>query len=52
MTNSSRTRVDERRLARGYDCGRGSRLGWKNRAKVGKTNGTSDDNENYGAHMM
>jgi hypothetical protein len=30
--------------------GGGSRLGWKNRAKTGKTNGTSDDGENDGAH--
>jgi hypothetical protein len=32
--------------------GGGSRLGRKNRAKAGKTNGTSDDSENDGAHMM
>jgi hypothetical protein len=32
--------------------GGGSRLGWKNMAKVGKTNGTSDDDENDGACMM
>jgi hypothetical protein len=31
--------------------GGGSRLGRKNRAKAGKTNGTSDD-ENDGARMM
>jgi uncharacterized membrane protein len=31
----------------------GNRLGGgKNRAKAGKTNGTSDDGENDGAHMM
>jgi hypothetical protein len=27
-------------------------LGRKNRAKAGKTNGTSDDGENDGARMM
>jgi hypothetical protein len=32
--------------------GGGSRLGRKNRAKAGKTNETSDDGENDGAHMM
>jgi hypothetical protein len=32
--------------------GGGNRLGWKNRAKTGKTNGTSDDGENDGAHIM
>jgi hypothetical protein len=32
--------------------GRGSRLGRKNRAKVGKTDETSDDVENDGARMM
>jgi hypothetical protein len=31
---------------------RGSRLGRKNRAKAKKTNGTSNDGENDGAHMM
>jgi hypothetical protein len=31
--------------------GEGSRLGRKNRAKVRKTNGTSDDYENEGAHI-
>jgi hypothetical protein len=30
----------------------GSRLGRKNIAKVGKTNGTSDNDENDGARMM
>ncbi|PWZ34508.1 hypothetical protein Zm00014a_017384 [Zea mays] len=43
MTDSPRTRVNERRSARGCDRGRGSRLGWKNMTKAGKTNGTSDD---------
>jgi hypothetical protein len=52
MSNSPRTRVDERRSACGYDCGQGSRLGWKKRVKVGKMNGMSDDDENDGAHMM
>ncbi|AQK51578.1 hypothetical protein ZEAMMB73_Zm00001d049917 [Zea mays] len=46
MTDSPCTRVNERRSARDCDCGRGSRLGRKNRAKAGKTNGTSDDGEN------
>jgi hypothetical protein len=32
--------------------GGGSRLGRKNRTKVGKTNGMSDDGENDGARMM
>jgi hypothetical protein len=32
--------------------GEGSRLGRKNRAKTGKTNGTSDDGENDDARMM
>jgi hypothetical protein len=32
--------------------GGGSKLGRKNRAKAGKTNGTSDDGENDGARMM
>jgi hypothetical protein len=32
--------------------GGGSRLGRKNRAKAGKTNGTSDDGENDGASML
>jgi hypothetical protein len=32
--------------------GEGSRLGRKNRAKVGKTNETSDDGENDGVWMM
>jgi hypothetical protein len=32
--------------------GEHSRLGWKNVAKAGKTNGTSDDGENDGALMM
>jgi hypothetical protein len=32
--------------------GGGSRLGRKNRAKAGKTNGTFDDSENDGARMM
>jgi hypothetical protein len=32
--------------------GDGSRLGRKNMTKVGKTNGTSDDDKNDGAHMM
>jgi hypothetical protein len=32
--------------------GRGSRLWRKNWAKVGKMNGTSDDSENDGAHML
>jgi hypothetical protein len=32
--------------------GGGSRLGRKNRAKARKMNGTSDDDENDGAHMM
>jgi hypothetical protein len=31
---------------------RGSRLERKNRAKAGKTNGTSDGRENDGARMM
>jgi hypothetical protein len=52
MTDSPRTRVDERRSARGCYRGRGSRLGRKNRAKAGKTNGTSDDGKNDGARMM
>jgi hypothetical protein len=30
----------------------GSRMGRKNRTKAGKTNGTSDDGKNDGAHMM
>ena len=32
--------------------GMGSRLGRKNRAKAGKTNVTSDDDENDGARML
>jgi hypothetical protein len=32
--------------------GRGSRLGRKNIAKAGKTNGTSDDGENDGARKL
>jgi hypothetical protein len=32
--------------------GGGSRLGRKNMAKAGKINGTSDDGENDGVHMM
>jgi hypothetical protein len=52
MIDSPRTRVDERRLARGCDYGRGQQVGWKNRAKAGKTNGTSDEGENDGARMM
>jgi hypothetical protein len=32
--------------------GGGSRLGRKNRAEAGKTNGTSDDGENNDARMM
>jgi hypothetical protein len=32
--------------------GGGNRLGRKNRAKAGKTNGTFDDDENDGAHML
>jgi hypothetical protein len=32
--------------------GGGSRLRRKNRAKAGKTNGTSDDDKNDGARMM
>jgi hypothetical protein len=32
--------------------GEGSRLGWKNRAKAGNTNRTSDDGENDGVRMM
>jgi hypothetical protein len=52
MTDSSRTRVDEHRSARGCDVGGGSRLGRKNRAKVRKTNRTSDDGENDGVCMM
>jgi hypothetical protein len=32
--------------------GGGIMLGRKNRAKAGKTNGTSDDGENDGARMM
>jgi hypothetical protein len=32
--------------------GGGSRLGRKNRAKAGKTNGTSDDGGNDGASML
>jgi hypothetical protein len=32
--------------------GGGSRLGRKNSVKAGKTNGTSDNGENDGAHMM
>jgi hypothetical protein len=32
--------------------GRGSRLGRKNKAKVGMTNGTSDDDKNDGACML
>jgi hypothetical protein len=52
MIDSPRTRVDERQSARGCDRGRGNRLGWKNRAKAGKTNGTSDDGENDGVHIM
>jgi hypothetical protein len=48
----SRTRVDERRSAHDCDHGRGSRLGWNNRAKARKTNGTSDDGENDGVRMQ
>jgi hypothetical protein len=32
--------------------GGGSRLGWKNRAKAEKTNGTSDDGKNDGEREM
>jgi hypothetical protein len=32
--------------------GGGSRLGRKNKAKVGKTNESSDDDENDGARML
>jgi hypothetical protein len=32
--------------------GRGSRLGRKNKAKIEKTNGTFDDDENDGACML
>jgi hypothetical protein len=32
--------------------GRGSRLGRKNRAKAGKTNGMSDDGKNDGVCML
>mgnify|MGYP006934389416 CR=1 FL=1 len=45
MTDSPRTRVDERRSARGYDRGRGQQVGVEEQAKAGKTNGTSDDSE-------
>ena len=45
-------RVDERRSARDCDRGQGQRLGRKNRAKAGKTNGTSDDDKNDGACML
>jgi hypothetical protein len=41
-----------RRSARGCDCGQGIKLGRKNRAKAGKTNGTSDDGENDGVCML
>jgi hypothetical protein len=52
MTDSSRTRVNERRLARSYDRGQRQQVGGKNRAKVGETNETSDDGKNDGARMM
>jgi hypothetical protein len=52
VNDSHHTRIDERRSAHGYDRERGSSLGRKNRAKVGKKNGTSDDGENDGARMM
>jgi hypothetical protein len=48
----ARTCADERRSARAATVGWGSRLGWKNRANSGKTNGTSDDDENDGACML
>jgi hypothetical protein len=40
------------RSARDSNRGRGSRLGWKNRTKAGKTNRTSDDDKNDVARMM
>jgi hypothetical protein len=52
MTDTPRTRVDERRSARGCDRGRGIMLGRKNNAKARKTNETSDNDENNDAHMM
>jgi hypothetical protein len=52
MTDSPHTHVDERRSARAATVGRGSRLGRKKMAKVGKTDSTSDDGENDDTHMM
>jgi hypothetical protein len=52
MTDSPRTRVDERQSTRDCDRGRGSRLWRKNMAKAGKTNGMFDDGEHDGARMM
>jgi hypothetical protein len=52
MTDSPRSRIDERRSACSCDCGRVQQVGCKNRAKAGKTNGTSDDGKDDGARMM
>jgi hypothetical protein len=51
LTDSPRTRVDERRSARGGDRGWRQQVGEEEQRK-GKTNGTSDDGENDGARMM
>jgi hypothetical protein len=52
MTDSPRTRIDERRSARGCDRGQGLQVGEEEQGEGRKTNGTSDDGENDCARMM
>jgi hypothetical protein len=52
MTDSPHTCVDESRSARDCDRGRGQQVGEEEQAKAGKTNETSDDDENDGVRMM
>jgi hypothetical protein len=50
MTDSPRTHIDD--IGQLAATTVGSRLGRKNRAKAGKTNGTSHDGENDVVRMM
>jgi hypothetical protein len=52
MTDSPRTRVDERRSARDCDRGRGQQVGEEEQGEGWEDEGTSDDGENDGARMM
>ena len=52
MTDSSRTRVNERRSARDCDRGRKQQVGEEEQGEGREDDGTSDIDENDGARMM